>query len=113
MRQKSEFCGSIDDLAARWIKPLRFETRDDWRSAQSQSRTSIRLSQAERARLGKIREQIAAVDRVVQSEDRRLLEAVNPDFPLDVTSELHTRSDRMTLEYRRVLGDLAGTGRAT
>jgi hypothetical protein len=60
-----------------------------------------------------IREQIAAVDRVVQSEDRRLLEAVNPDFPLDVTSELHTRSDRMTLEYRRVLGDLAGTGSAT
>jgi phenylpropionate dioxygenase-like ring-hydroxylating dioxygenase large terminal subunit len=54
-----------------------------------------------------ISEQIAAVDRVVQAEDRRLLEAVNPDFPIDVTSELHTRSDRMTLEYRRVLGDLA------
>jgi hypothetical protein len=35
LRQKSEFCGSIDDLAARWIKPLRFETRDDWRSAQN------------------------------------------------------------------------------
>jgi AraC-like DNA-binding protein len=33
---------------------------DDWRGAQSQSRTSIRLSQAERAKLGKIREQIAA-----------------------------------------------------
>jgi phenylpropionate dioxygenase-like ring-hydroxylating dioxygenase large terminal subunit len=59
-----------------------------------------------------IREQIAAVDRVVQSEDRRLLEAVKADFPIDVSSELHTRSDRMTLEYRRVLGDLAGS-RAT
>ena len=33
---------------------------DDWSHAQSQSRTSIRLSRAERARLGKIREQIAA-----------------------------------------------------
>lgn len=33
---------------------------DDWRSAQSGSRTSIRLSRAERAKLGKIREQIAA-----------------------------------------------------
>ena len=33
---------------------------DDWRGAQSQSRTSIRLSRAERAKLGKIREQIAA-----------------------------------------------------
>ncbi|MCU1373832.1 MAG: hypothetical protein JWO68_1118 [Actinomycetia bacterium] len=55
-----------------------------------------------------IREQIAEVDRIVQSEDKRLLEAVNPDFPIDATSELHTRSDRMTLEYRRVLGDLTG-----
>ncbi|MCU1377397.1 MAG: hypothetical protein JWN29_380 [Acidimicrobiales bacterium] len=60
-----------------------------------------------------IREQIAEVDRIVQSEDKRLLEAVNPDFPIDVTSELHTRSDRMTLEYRRVLGDLAATGGAS
>jgi phenylpropionate dioxygenase-like ring-hydroxylating dioxygenase large terminal subunit len=54
-----------------------------------------------------IRDEIAAVDRIVQSEDRRLLEAVNPDFPIDVTSELHTRSDRMTVEYRRILSDLA------
>lgn len=54
-----------------------------------------------------VREQIAAVDRIVQSEDKRLLEGVKPDFPIDVISELHTRSDRMTLEYRRVLSELA------
>lgn len=52
-------------------------------------------------------ETIAAVDRAVQAEDRALLEGVNPDFPLDITAELHTRSDRMTIEYRRILADLA------
>jgi phenylpropionate dioxygenase-like ring-hydroxylating dioxygenase large terminal subunit len=50
---------------------------------------------------------IAAVDRAVQAEDRTLLERIDPDFPLDMTSELHTRSDRMTVEYRRVLADIA------
>lgn len=52
-------------------------------------------------------EAIAAVDRAVQAEDRALLEGVVPDFPLEVTTEVHTRADRMTLEYRRVLADLA------
>jgi phenylpropionate dioxygenase-like ring-hydroxylating dioxygenase large terminal subunit len=50
---------------------------------------------------------IIAVDRQVQNEDRRLLEHINPDFPIETTTELHTRSDRMTIEYRRVLADLA------
>ncbi len=50
---------------------------------------------------------IIAVDRQVQSEDRTLLEGINPEFPLEVTTEIHTRSDRMTLEYRRILADLA------
>jgi hypothetical protein len=36
-----------------------------------------------------------------------LLERINPDFPIETTTELHTRSDRMTIEYRRVLADLA------
>jgi phenylpropionate dioxygenase-like ring-hydroxylating dioxygenase large terminal subunit len=50
---------------------------------------------------------IRAVDRQVQNEDKRLLERINPDFPIETTTELHTRSDRMTIEYRRVLADLA------
>jgi phenylpropionate dioxygenase-like ring-hydroxylating dioxygenase large terminal subunit len=50
---------------------------------------------------------IIAVDRQVQSEDRVLLEGINPEFPLEATTEVHTKSDRMTLEYRRVLADLA------
>jgi len=50
---------------------------------------------------------ITAVDLAVQAEDKRLLEAVTPDFPIETTTELHTRSDRMTIEYRRVLADLA------
>jgi hypothetical protein len=36
-----------------------------------------------------------------------LLEGIDPDFPMNVTTELHTKADRMTLEYRRVLAELA------
>ena len=50
---------------------------------------------------------IVAVDRAVQAEDKALLERINPDFPIDTTAELHTRADRMTIEYRRILADLA------
>jgi len=50
---------------------------------------------------------IAGVDRAVQDEDRTLLEGIDPNFPIEVTTELHTKSDRMTLEYRRVLAELA------
>jgi phenylpropionate dioxygenase-like ring-hydroxylating dioxygenase large terminal subunit len=50
---------------------------------------------------------IVAVDRQVQSEDRRVLEGIEADFPLDLTAEVHTRADRMTIEYRRILADLA------
>ena len=50
---------------------------------------------------------IVAVDRTVQCEDRGLLEGIEADFPLTPTAELHTRSDRMTLEYRKILADLA------
>lgn len=52
-------------------------------------------------------EEITAVDRQVQAEDRNLLEFVEPDFPIDITEEVHTKSDKMTLEYRRVLATLA------
>jgi phenylpropionate dioxygenase-like ring-hydroxylating dioxygenase large terminal subunit len=55
---------------------------------------------------------IIAVDRAVQAEDRAMLEGIDPDFPIDVTTEVHTRSDRMTVEYRRILADLAAEGEA-
>jgi phenylpropionate dioxygenase-like ring-hydroxylating dioxygenase large terminal subunit len=51
---------------------------------------------------------IAELDRAVQNEDRRILEAINPNFPIDLTTEFHTRADRMTVEFRRILADLAG-----
>ena len=50
---------------------------------------------------------IVAVDRQVQDEDRALLEGVRPEFPLQLQTEMHTRSDRMTVEYRRILAELA------
>jgi phenylpropionate dioxygenase-like ring-hydroxylating dioxygenase large terminal subunit len=49
---------------------------------------------------------IAAVDRRVQAEDRVLLEAIDVDFPLAPGAEVHTRADRMTVEYRRILASL-------
>jgi phenylpropionate dioxygenase-like ring-hydroxylating dioxygenase large terminal subunit len=48
-----------------------------------------------------------SVDRLVQSEDKELLEAVRPDFPLEPATEIHAPSDRMTIQYRRILADLA------
>jgi phenylpropionate dioxygenase-like ring-hydroxylating dioxygenase large terminal subunit len=50
---------------------------------------------------------IIAVDAQVQKEDRDLLEGVRPDFPLSMQTEMHVRTDRMTVEYRRILAELA------
>ena len=50
---------------------------------------------------------IVAMDRAVTNEDRPILEGIVSDFPFDVGTEVHTRSDRMTVEYRRLLASLA------
>jgi phenylpropionate dioxygenase-like ring-hydroxylating dioxygenase large terminal subunit len=47
------------------------------------------------------------IDNLVQSEDKVLLQAVRPDFPLEPATEIHAPSDRMTIQYRRILADLA------
>jgi phenylpropionate dioxygenase-like ring-hydroxylating dioxygenase large terminal subunit len=55
---------------------------------------------------------IIAVDRQVQKEDRELLEGVRPEFPLSLQTEMHVRSDQMTVEYRRILAELAAESSA-
>lgn len=50
---------------------------------------------------------IIALDRAIQAEDRALLEQIRPKFPLEIQTEMHTRSDRMTVEYRKILAELA------
>jgi phenylpropionate dioxygenase-like ring-hydroxylating dioxygenase large terminal subunit len=50
---------------------------------------------------------IIGLDRLIQSEDRALLENVPANFPLEIQTEMHTRSDRMTVEYRKILAELA------
>lgn len=50
---------------------------------------------------------IIAQDRAVTNEDRPILEGVVPDFPIEVNTEIHSRADRMTIEYRRILAELA------
>ena len=52
-------------------------------------------------------ELLASIDRRVQAEDRALLEGVRPDFPLQPSTEVHVQADRMTIQYRRILADLA------
>ncbi|WP_141581567.1 aromatic ring-hydroxylating dioxygenase subunit alpha [Actinomadura sp. WMMA1423] len=53
------------------------------------------------------RQEIIALDRRIQSEDKELLEQIRPEFPLEIKTEMHTRTDRMTVEYRRILAGLA------
>jgi phenylpropionate dioxygenase-like ring-hydroxylating dioxygenase large terminal subunit len=48
-------------------------------------------------------EAVVALDRRVTIEDKVIVELTDPDFPLDATSEVHLRCDRVTLEYRRYL----------
>ncbi|MDF2373452.1 MAG: aromatic ring-hydroxylating dioxygenase subunit alpha [Rhizobiaceae bacterium] len=50
---------------------------------------------------------IIALDREIQSEDKVLLKNIRPEFPLEIQTEMHTRSDRMTVEYRKILAELA------
>lgn len=50
---------------------------------------------------------IAELDRAVQAEDIALMDGLPADFPVEVTTEVHSKADRMTLEYRRVLAELA------
>lgn len=50
---------------------------------------------------------IVGMDRAVTAEDRPILEGIQADFPLQTTTEVHTKSDRMTVEYRRLLAELA------
>lgn len=50
---------------------------------------------------------IIALDRQIQSEDRELLNNIRPEFPLDTRTEMHCRADRMTVEYRKILAELA------
>lgn len=50
---------------------------------------------------------IIALDRRIQNEDRELLNNIRPEFPLDTRTELHSKADRMTVEYRKILAKLA------
>lgn len=49
-----------------------------------------------------------AYEQAVLEEDLRIQERMAPTFPLDLTAEVHTRADRLTVEIRRVLADLVG-----
>jgi len=42
----------------------------------------------------------------VQREDQAILDRTSPDFPLDISTEVHIRSDKHTLEYRKYLARL-------
>lgn len=49
---------------------------------------------------------VVAADRAIVAEDRSVLEKLPHDLPLDLTATPHTRADRMTVEYRRLLAEL-------
>lgn len=55
-----------------------------------------------------------AFQQSVGAEDRQLLERIaRKGVPLDLSAEVHTRADRITVELRRVLADLAAATGAT
>jgi hypothetical protein len=51
---------------------------------------------------------IVAFDGRTWVEDKAVLERCYPDFHLDVTANVHLRVDRPSIEYRRLLADIAG-----
>lgn len=56
-------------------------------------------------------EELLAWDLAILAEDRRIIERQRPEeLPLDLSAELHVKADRMTLAYRKALGEL-GLGR--
>jgi phenylpropionate dioxygenase-like ring-hydroxylating dioxygenase large terminal subunit len=55
-----------------------------------------------------------AFEHAVTAEDLVVQEAfVHRSLPLDLTVEVHTRADRMTVELRRILGDLVAAAALT
>lgn len=58
-------------------------------------------------------EETVAFQVAVAMEDKEMLERMDEKWtPLDLTAEVHTRSDRITVEFRRILADLVGRWRA-
>ena len=56
-------------------------------------------------------EELLAWDLAILAEDRVIVERQRPEeLPLDLSAEMHVSADRMTLAYRKALGDL-GLGR--
>ncbi len=50
---------------------------------------------------------IIAFDQRTWVEDKAILEVCYPDFHLDVTANVHLKVDRGSIEYRRLLSDIA------
>ena len=48
-----------------------------------------------------------SIDRAIQAEDKALLEGLPSDFPVEITTEVHSKADKMTLEFRKVIAELA------
>jgi vanillate O-demethylase monooxygenase subunit len=52
-------------------------------------------------------EETVAFQVAVAMEDKEMLERITDKWtPLDLTAEVHTRADKITVEYRRILADL-------
>ena len=51
-------------------------------------------------------DEIIDFERRVEDEDARVLATVPPEFPLDVTAQVHLRHDRAGMELRRLYAQL-------
>ena len=57
--------------------------------------------------------EVVKFDRQVTLEDQDLLENTWPDYELDITTNVHLKVDRATVELRRILGDICAGNWAT
>lgn len=67
----------------------------------------VRLSALSAAESEQPYEMFRAYSRKITLEDKVVLETTHGDFPTEVTTEVHLRCDKTTLEYRRYLARLA------
>jgi phenylpropionate dioxygenase-like ring-hydroxylating dioxygenase large terminal subunit len=77
-------CTPVDDAATRQLQVVLRSDGEDERPAAD----------------------ILAFDAQVWAEDKAVLERAHPDYPLELTAQVHTRIDRPTIEYRRLLADI-------
>lgn len=78
-----------------------------WVIPHTEKRTSIFVLRARNHDIDQPNEKFVAVQDRVMSQDKPILESQKPELlPLDLSAELHMKSDRIAIQYRQWLNEL-------